>query len=100
MYRDSVVDNVNGQLRIRLVGAHLGQDLIGARIGLDVEVGSQRHLTVIGVVGVHVVHVVHAAHLLFDRRGYGLLNSLSIGSGIGRFHLNFGRCNVGELRRR
>ena len=99
LYRDSVVDDVNGQLRIRLVGTHLSQDLICARIGLDIEVGGQRHLTVVGVVGIHVVHVVHAAHLLFDRRGHGLLDGLSIGSGISRFHLNFRWRDVGELCR-
>ena len=63
---------------------------------VDVEVDRELHRAVVRVDGIHVVHVVHAAHLLLDGRGYGLLDGLRIGAGIGRLNQDFRRNDLGE----
>jgi hypothetical protein len=76
--------------------AHLGEDLVGFRVGRLVKVHPQLHLSAVRVEGVHVVHVVDAADLLFDRRGHRLLYRHGIGARIGRGDNNFRRCNIRE----
>ena len=58
------------KLRRRLRLPHLGENLIGVRIRLDVKIHRQSHRTIIRVDRIHVVHVVHSTHLLLNRRRY------------------------------
>ena len=90
-----IVGHLRGQLGLGLGVAHLGQHLVGARIGGDVEVDAQVHLAAAAGAGrVHVDHVVHAAHLLLDGRGHGLLDGQRVGARVGGLHEDLGRRDV------
>ena len=85
-------------MRLRLRDTELREDLIGVRVGLNVEVDVEGGLAVVGVDRLHVEHVVDAVHLLFERRGDGLLQCFCVGAGIGGLNLDLGWNDVGVLR--
>ena len=88
--RYAVIGDVAGQLRCGLRGTHLGENQIGIRLGLHVVIDDQTHPAIGGgIQRIHVIHVVHAAHLLFDGRGYGLLDGACVCPDVGGKHLNF-----------
>ncbi len=79
--------------------ARLREDEIRVRVRLQVEVHDHGGLRVGGgIQGIHVVHVVHAVDLLFDRRGDGLLQGLSVRPDKGSLQLDFRWNDVGKLR--
>ena len=97
--RDALVDDVLRQLRLGLRVSQVGQHLVVARVGGDVEVHAQLHLAAGGLAGrVHVEHVVDAAHLLLDRRRDRLLERQGVGAGVGRREEDLGRGDVRILR--
>ena len=97
--RHALVDDVGGELRGGLRVPQVGQHLVVARVGVEVEVHAQLHLAAAGLAGrVHVEHVVHAAHLLLDGRGDRLLERQRVGAGVGRREQDLGRGDVRILR--
>ena len=96
--RDALIVHRAGQLRGRLALPHLRENLVGVRIGLDVEIHRQLHRAVVGVQGIHVFHVVHAGHLLLDGRGHRLFNGGGVRARIGGVHLDLRIGDVGKLR--
>src|SRR5436309_2738751 len=76
---------LGGGLRV----SQVGEDLVDARVGGDVEIDPQLHLAAGALVErVHVQHLVDAAHLLLDRRGHRLLERHGIGARIPRGQQN------------
>ena len=100
LHRDAELQHVGGKARVRLRCPRLREDLVGVRIGADVEDDMQLHHAVVGVDGVHVAHVVDAAHLLLDRRRHGLLDRERVGADIVGLHHDLGRHDVRILRHR
>ncbi len=97
LHRKSGDRDLCRQLALGLRNAQLRENLVGVRIGLDVEVNGQLRHAVAGVGGLHVVHVVHAVHLLLDGRCDRLLEGLGVGPGIGGLHQDLRRHDVREL---
>ena len=85
------------QLRLRLHVAHLREDLVGVRVGADLEVHVQGAVAGVGVHRVHVDRVVDAAHLLLDRRGDRGLGGERVRADVGRRELDRRRRDLGEL---
>ena len=99
--RDSVVGDVDGKLRSGLGFTRLGENEVGVRIGLYIEVHNQAGGGIArGIQRIHVVHVVHAIHLLLDGCGNRLFQGLRVRPDIGGQDLNLRRSDVGKLRHR
>ncbi len=98
LYAHPLRHDLGWQLRRSLRLAHLGQDLVGLRVGRLVKVHPQLHLPAVRVEGIHVIHVVDTADLLFDRSRHRLFDGHGIGSWISRGDNNFGRRNIRKER--
>ena len=96
--RDAVVFHLCGKLRGRLRLPHLGKNLIRRRLGIRAEDHVQIHDAGVGIDRIHVFHALDAAHLLFDGRGYGLLDRKGVRTHVSRRHLNLRGNDVRILR--
>ena len=99
LHGNAIIVDGRRQLRGCLVCPHLRQNLIGARVRLDVEVHGHGRRAVVGVKRIHVFHAVHATHLLLDGSGDRLLDGQRVGAHVRGQNLNLRVGDVGELRR-